>query len=238
MAPSSYLLHVNSRPTVVSCDLWCEWYRDEHLPDLVNGGVSARATFYEEEDPPVPTGLPNPRKFLALYQTDIEELLKSEKYINGRKTSSLFPKEGGTDSIIENGDFDARNYELIQEFDPKGTGEKPPPIIVTVEMNPADEKDFDKWYREEHLDMLSKMPGYRRSLRYKLGPKTPLTQGETQPAFLAIHEVDSMDAFASEEGQAASTTEWSVKQIQESKPFIARAWKLVHAQGYGGEMRT
>jgi hypothetical protein len=55
-------------------------------------------------------------------------------------------------------------------------------------MNPTNEADFEKWYREEHLEMLSKLPGYRRSLRYKIGPQNPLTQGETQP-YLAIHEV-------------------------------------------------
>ena len=55
-------------------------------------------------------------------------------------------------------------------------------------MNPSDEEDFEKWYREEHLELLSKLPGYRRSLRYKIGPRSPLTKGETQP-YLAIHEV-------------------------------------------------
>lgn len=55
-------------------------------------------------------------------------------------------------------------------------------------MNPSDEEDFEKWYREEHLNLLAKIPGYRRSLRYKIGPRTPLTQGETQP-YLAVHEV-------------------------------------------------
>lgn len=55
-------------------------------------------------------------------------------------------------------------------------------------MNPSDEQDFERWYREEHLHLLSKLPGYRRSTRWKIGPRTPLTQGETQP-YLAIHEV-------------------------------------------------
>jgi hypothetical protein len=45
-------------------------------------------------------------------------------------------------------------------------------------MNPEDPDDFEKWYREEHLELLSKLPGYQRSLRYKIGPRTPLTQGE------------------------------------------------------------
>lgn len=89
-------------------------------------------------------------------------------------------------------------------------------------MNPADPADFEKWYREEHLSMLSRLPGYRRSLRYKLGPTTPLTRDEAPPPYLAIHEVDSVEAFGSQEAEAANSTAWSKKHIAESRPFVAR----------------
>ncbi|KAK5946630.1 hypothetical protein PMZ80_000773 [Knufia obscura] len=230
MPPSPHLLHVTSRPLVVTPALWKQWYKTEHLRDLVHGGVATRATFYEEVGGPE---TPDTRKFLALYQTDHAEPLNTPAFASLRSTSELFAKEGGTPSIAENGDFDARVYNLIQEFDPKGTGETPAPFIVTVEMNPANIDDFEKWYREEHLDMLAKMPGYRRSLRYRLGPATPMTKGESQPGYLAIHEVDGLeDAFGSQEGKAASETEWSVRQTGESKPFFARMWKAVHAEGF------
>lgn len=99
-------------------------------------------------------------------------------------------------------------------------------------MEPVDEEDLEKWYREEHLEMLSKMPGYRRSLRYILGPRTPLTLGEPGK-FLAIHEVDDMDAASSsEESKAAITTPWSVKHIKGSKLFIVRRWALIHSEGF------
>ena len=84
-------------------------------------------------------------------------------------------------------------------------------------MNPEDPDDFEKWYREEHLDMLAKLPGYHRSLRYKIGPDTPLTEGPTQP-FLAIHFVDDISAFSSKEAEAANVTPWTVKHIEHSKP--------------------
>lgn len=124
MSPSPYLLHVNSRPTEVSNALWVEWYVQEHLPDLYHAKSCDRATFYEE----VPSALnqtPNhPRKYLALYQTQFEELMKSQEYLDIRKTSTLFAKEGaGSDVIRENGDFDARYYSLLQEYDPNKVGE-------------------------------------------------------------------------------------------------------------------
>lgn len=99
---------------------------------------------------------------------------------------------------------------------------EPAPEIVLVYMNPSNPADFEKWYREEHLEMLSKLPGYRRSLRYKIGPKTPLTRDEDPPPYLAIHEVESVEAFGGKEAEAANSTPWTTKHIQESKPFIAR----------------
>lgn len=102
-------------------------------------------------------------------------------------------------------------------------------------------------YQEEHLNLLSKMPGYRRSLRYKLGPKmtAALSKGISDPArgveekdgfipnYLAIHEVNDIgQAFTSKEAEAANVTPWTVKHIKDSKVFVARAWKLVHQEGF------
>jgi hypothetical protein len=98
-------------------------------------------------------------------------------------------------------------------------------------MNPQDEVDFDKWYREEHLEMLSKIPGYRRSLRFELGPKMELTEPEVGK-YMGIHEMDNWDGMTSEAAVAANTTPWTTKHIQESKPFVVRGWKLIHSQGF------
>ena len=86
--------------------------------------------------------------------------------------------------------------------------------------------NVEQGYREEHLELRSKLPGYRRSLRYKLSKiQTPLTKGlgpeEVQP-YLAIHEVDHVSAFGSKEAVEANTTPWTRRHIDESHPFIAR----------------
>lgn len=117
-------------------------------------------------------------------------------------------------------------------------------------MSPSDEEHFEKWYREEHLDLLSKVPGYRRSLRYKIGLQTPLTKGEPQ-TYLAIHEVSVKDALdskhcladcvqvddvstftRSKEAEAANATAWTIKHIKESSSFVARAFRRISAEGY------
>lgn len=99
-------------------------------------------------------------------------------------------------------------------------------------MEPVDEVDFENWYLEEHLEMLSKLPGYRRTSRYVLGPKLPITLGEPG-RFLAIHEVDQIRAaFDSKEAEAVNATPWTVKHIKDSKVFIPRAWELLHSEGF------
>lgn len=95
---------------------------------------------------------------------------------------------------------------------------EPPPQIVMVYMTPPppSTSDFETWYRTEHLALLSKVPGYRRSLRYKLGPPTPLTRDDPRPpTYLAVHEVeDVVEAFGSEEARAANETQWTRRVVE------------------------
>lgn len=98
-------------------------------------------------------------------------------------------------------------------------------------MDPVDEVDFENWYRQEHLDMLHEIPGYRRSSRYVLGPRAPLTLGQP-PKYLAIHELDSLKGLDGKEAQAANETPWTVKHLQTSKVFIVRGWELIYSQGF------
>jgi len=107
-----------------------------------------------------------------------------------------------------------------------------PKFAITVEMQPSDEADFDAWYQKEHLDMLSKVPGYRCSKRYKLGvPVGYLTIGSPAP-FLAIHEFDFLSGLGGPEAQECNGTEWTKRQIGAAKVFVVRAWERLFEQGF------
>lgn len=102
-------------------------------------------------------------------------------------------------------------------------------------MNPKDEKDFEKWYLEEHLDMLHKVPGHRRSQRYVIGPKIPKLGDVTEaPKYLAIHEYDDLNAFLNNHSSVAETngTPWTIKHIQDSDMNAFRMFELVKPVGY------
>jgi len=64
----------------------------------------------------------HPRNYLVMYDTEFEEPLKKPEYLNGVRTTNMFPDKK---QHFEIGDFSARNYELIQDYDPdsKGDGE-------------------------------------------------------------------------------------------------------------------
>jgi hypothetical protein len=121
-SPSSHLLWVNSRPLAPTTDSqWHEWYTVEHIPDLVNHGASTRASFYTEvsDFPGLPGDWPKEeRKYLALYQTDFEEPLRTDQYLDIRQTSEILPGK----KIETAGEFNARNYGLVQDYDPEGLG--------------------------------------------------------------------------------------------------------------------
>lgn len=117
------------------------------VPDLNISKTSDRASFYEEIPTVFTPELHHARPFLALYETSFEEPLKSEEYAKGvRHTSELWKEEGSPSNLNrDNGDFDALVYNLIQDYDPLNRGNTPSPHILTVEMNPSDPDDFEKW---------------------------------------------------------------------------------------------
>lgn len=125
--PEKYLFRVTSEPKAGVCDeaTWEKWYTEEHIPDLLNHNTATRAAIYREvfDTPSLYTRneKPNhPTKYMAIYQTEHEEFLKSEGFPKTKSTSDIFPNEK---AIPENGDLEARNYELIEVFDPKNLGE-------------------------------------------------------------------------------------------------------------------
>lgn len=96
----------------------------------MNSKTSVRAAFYRESfDFALAPKEKHERKYLAMYQTDFEEPLKSNEYLNDvRHTSEKWPADKATSDV---GDFNARNYKLIQDYDPdsKGEGNLTNPIV-------------------------------------------------------------------------------------------------------------
>ena len=75
-------------------------------------------------------------------------------------------------------------------------------VIKCTTIQPASgmEKEFDRWYRKEHLEQVSRMEGWRKSTRYEAvfwGPPSQDEGGQKEnrpsrgpPQVLAIHEFE------------------------------------------------
>lgn len=94
-------------------------------------------------------------------------------------------------------------------------------------MDPSpDEEDFNKWYNEEHIPMVAKMPGYYYGLRYE-NTAAEATKAKRMSQYLTIHGVEDLNGFASPEARASGDTVWTKKHVGQMKGLRMRGWKLI-----------
>ncbi|KAJ4375989.1 hypothetical protein N0V83_001269 [Neocucurbitaria cava] len=130
------------------------------------------------------------------------------EYRNSREFRGLdgqsAPKGELLEGVFKQARFDTRFYEEVQVYEGGGGKALEPPA--------GKEADFDAWYRDEHLDVLSKAPGYVRTRRYELVNGTTLdrfVRVEPQvPRFLALHEFQG-DVLPWKELAESAQTEWA-----------------------------
>lgn len=130
------------------------------------------------------------------------------------------PSQDLLDGIFKNARFDTRFYEEVQVYTNPNPTTNPSPnsknFLLSAALEPpsdtASTADFDKWYRDEHLDVLVQAPGYVRTRRYELVHGTTLDgfeRSEPGPArFLALHEFEA-EALPWKELGASAETEWA-----------------------------
>jgi hypothetical protein len=87
-------------------------------------------------------------------------------------------------------------------------------LLVMIEIDPAYEDDFNRWYREEHYPERMACPGFLSGRRF--------VAVEGEPKYLAIYDLASPDVLASEDyKKIVGPSEWTrsllphfVKQIR------------------------
>ncbi|KAK5167822.1 uncharacterized protein LTR77_007521 [Saxophila tyrrhenica] len=248
MAPSKYLIRTLSKPTKVDESLWEKWYTEEHTPDAVNSGVGDRGAFFRAHNEfslqtktPLESGetklhgaqlshfneLPADKTFCAVYQTKFENYTESEEIKKTAKTSEMF----GGKEFFPLAEWDVRVYELIQDYNPDNLPDTAPPFTLHVQNEPASDADYHDFYENEHLDLLHKVPGYRRSQRYKLVHNI-MGAPEGTPRFLVIHEWDHLDALDGPELRAADSSPNVHRVFGTAKAVNVRGFRKVYDQGY------
>jgi hypothetical protein len=114
---------------------------------------------------------------------------------------------------------------------PGVTSEFPPAkYILAAGIEPQNteiEEDQNKWYAEEHLELLSKVPGFLRARRFKLVSHAELAgkaEGNpTKPSeYLTLYDWDRDTFMESQEFKHALSTPWSVKVMTAVNPDLKK----------------
>ena len=80
-------------------------------------------------------------------------------------------------------------------------------LIVQVDIDPAREDEFNRWYDEEHVPEKRASPGFHSARRFK--------HFAIPHRYLAIYEVDDGDTVTSPAYMSQPQSEWS-RSIQEA----------------------
>jgi pimeloyl-ACP methyl ester carboxylesterase len=156
---------------------------------------------------------------MAIYDFDELEHLTREPYMKLRSAPVQSQRERDTMKQIF---VDRRNYDLLKEWKCDGfrdlqkvehEGQKNVMIAVSFQLQDGKDKDAElkKWYEEEHVPLLQKVPGWRRTRRFVTSYLDLESGHRKETEYLALHEYAPQNGLGGPEFKAATTTEWCDK---------------------------
>ncbi|KAM0276540.1 hypothetical protein ACHAQH_006641 [Verticillium albo-atrum] len=233
------ILYVNSkiaRPDLMNEEQYMNWYDNDHIAEIIETSAMKTAFRYKDVDPDAET------PFLAMYPMDDIGFTQTDEFKNIRVHSELLPGGG---PIYDLADLDVRYYNLVQVYDPtnKGPGHTKTILSAQVELGPdVSPEEFDRWYREEHLEKMAQVDGFLRATRFKLAfarsnaqsraLKGLAAEGEEAPrppTWLALHEYSG--DLDMQNMLEMTDSEWARKVISGLKVAKMPVYGIVVAHG-------
>lgn len=196
-----------------------DWYQNEHGPNRLrlpfcNNGFRYRATDLESQP-----GSKEKPEWMAIYDFDELEWLTRQEYIKLRSAPVQSQRERDTMKQIH---VDRRSYDLLKEW--KGDdfrdlqkveneGQKNVMIAVSflLQEGEGNEEELRKWYEDEHVPLLQKVPGWRRTRRFVTSYLDLESGHKSEKEYLALHEYAPQNGLGGPEFNKAITTEWCDK---------------------------
>ncbi|KAG6857058.1 hypothetical protein H0H87_010023 [Tephrocybe sp. NHM501043] len=193
-----------------------DWYDNDHAPLRLALPDFSTAVRYKAVDGKTPS-------WLAIYDTTTPEVLQSNAY----KSLSLNAPAHEKSIISRLAFLNRRIYHRFQTIqNPKFNTATPLPaaVVLVVGMKPTSlekEEDVNNWYSEEHLALMSKVPGFIRARRFKLVSSIELA-GKADPAspavafpYVTLYDWESA-AYVNEPAfKEAISTPWTVNVFSE-----------------------
>jgi len=211
--------------------LFDRWYDEVHIRDLLATGAIKTGIRWKAIDPN------EKQPYLTIYPLDRIDALQTDAVRAVPVHSNILP--GPSRYIWDFVAYDARIYKHIQTYEPEGTKAGPANLLLAVGLTPAPgtDDDFNAFYREEHIKLICKTTGYRRTRRYKLQKDLPQPSPEVSPApppkpanppvYLLLHEFDG-EMVPQRELIKANETEWArrvAKGLVKMEVVAVKLWK-------------
>ena len=194
-------------------DAFHEWYNTEHGPLRLRLPFIKTGERYKAIDNQRP-------EWSAVY--DVSDLSQLDKRIYTRLREERSQREKQVMSTFES--LDRKIYSVYSK---RGESSVPAPVQLAVSMrvNESDLQDFDDWYEQEHIDMLSKIPGWMRSRRFRMvvgGIQGMPPKGQVE--CLAVHDFKKENGLDGPEHKAAVDTPWRTKIMEKIQSKDRRLW--------------
>lgn len=197
-----------------------KWYSGVHIKNVVKAGLSDLVIRYRN------TNRSAEWPYLAVYRmVDVNDVFNPKKLARVPANDPLLPNGGPWREAI---DMDLRPFGWVQTFEGKVSEDRVRgKVLRTVLIEPGNDDDLEEWYRKEHLDIISTVPGYRRSTRYKI---SDLENKDGLPRYLALHEYDTIPTEAS---NRVTSMDWYKKFLREAKSYNEDVWEEIASTDSG-----
>jgi hypothetical protein len=187
------LLLTLTEPVPRDEDEFNAWYDTEHLPErlAIPGFVSARRWAD-------PDARPGEGRYLATYELERPEVLETPEYLAhvGDGFTPWSKRVLGRCAV-----FRRWACTQITPGDASPAAEAIALFAAIGDVPPEHETEFNRWYDEEHLPALARVPGVLRARRFRASSGTP--------RYVALYDLADPDAPKSAAWRAANETPWS-----------------------------
>jgi hypothetical protein len=95
-------------------------------------------------------------------------------------------------------------------------------LMVQVEIDPADDEEFNKWYDEEHVPEKLRTPGFISARRFR--------SAEVNTKYLVIYELENPDAATTPAYMRQEPSEWTKSIMTRWKDWNRSVWVDLKAE--------
>jgi len=172
------------------------WYDTEHIPErrAVPGFINCERWI----------GADNPKISLATYDLESLDVLQSDAYrkIGGANLSPWSKRMTAKSKRI-------CRFEALQmpPGNQRAPASAPALLIVSMNVTPEAEADFNAWYDKEHIPALSKVEGCLSARRFSIVNSA----SDGNQRYLAVYHLGAPGVCSSDAWKKAVDTEWTAR---------------------------